>query len=344
MSVRLQATDASGRQVIDHINNPEGQNSSPTKAQKAGNTTNENQALSENKTLQFLKKYNNEINYAVNGGSSALNLLTFINGNFPFAEPIQEGLETISKFYTKCATGTQGFLTAIENYNRENLLPFIGNILEIPIAIFSSGYNLWLSRGVSQGLSQFQRIFEKRPLRDKEGNPICGEFLTRDFSKSRDGSKLGWIGGLTAVCKEIPKILKELFKDPLNKIKDSTHLMFFFSLWQIVGALTGFTGLDKLGAGIRNIGGAAVDVALMQDKNITTQSDPVSKLNSNKKTKTDYAISGSIWIGAEIVDFFKRFDFFSNMTNNLTNLSLFFDRLAATFMTKGNLAKKNKVV
>lgn len=304
----------------------------------------QNLALPENKALQFLKEYNNEINYVVNGGASVFNLLTFINGNFPFVEPIQEGLETLSKFYTKCATGTQGFLTAIENYKRENLLPLIGNVLEVPVAIFSSGYNLWLSRGVAQGLSQFQRVFEKRPLRDKEGNPIEGKFLTRDFSKSGDGSRLGWIGGLKTVCKEIPKILRELFQDPLNKIKDSTHLMFFFSLWQIIGASIGFTGLNKLGSGIRNLGGAAVDIALMQDKSIETQSDSVSKLNSNKKSKTDYAISGSIWIGSEIVDFLKRFDFFSDRINNLTNLSLFFDRFAATFMTRGNLAPKNKVV
>lgn len=293
-----------------------------------------------NNLLKAIRTHNNKINYLINGGASLLNLITFLNGNFPFLESFQESLDTISKYYSKLATGTQGFLMALENLHRKNLLPLIGNILEIPVAVLSSGYNLWLSRGIAQGLSQFQRIFEKRPIRDKEGKPIPGEFLTRNFSKS--GSNIGWLGGFKASLLEIPKILGELFSDPKNKFHDSTHLMFFFSLWQICGALISFTGLDKLGSGIRNIGGAAVDISLMLDKDFRTQSDP--KTNNNEKSTTDYAISGGVWIGSEIVDFFKRFDFFSSKAENLTNLSLFFDRLAATFMTRGNLAAKNKAV
>lgn len=301
--------------------------------------------LRENKILQYIRTHNNEINYLFNGGASLVNLLTYLSGNFPFLESLREKLEVLSGFYTKCATGMQGFLQALENYKRENLLPLIGNILEIPVAVFSTGYNLWLYRGIAQGISQFQRILEKRPLRDKDGNPISGKYLTRDFSKGANGSQLGWMGGMIASIKEMPKILKELIQDPKNKIKDSTNLMYFASLGQISGALIAMTtGLDKLGSAIRNIGGTGVDISLILDKNIKTQLDTDIEEDNKKKSKTDYTISGCTWLGSELVDFFKRFEFFSSKAECLTNLSLFFDRAAATFMTKGNLAAKNKAV
>lgn len=331
------------------------------------------------KNKNFLEKHNKKINYLFNGGASLLNFITFVNGNFHFLDGIQNFLEKFSEYYTKCATGIQGILGAEVCIRFKNVIPLIGNALEVPIAYFSSGFNLFLTRGISQSLNQTLRIIDQREVVNKDGEPKLDRYkvpyiIGGNFSK--DGNGFGWIKGLTTMLKEFGKMVIELFKKPSN-IKKLSHALFFVSIFQFAGGIIGLLGLKKIGAFIRSVAGAGVDFSLMRDKNITKKTDDETlkrielflkseqldkeigiekdastiekiRLLYDKFTKkhppksglnfgSPFVWAGAVWIGAEVVDFLKRFDFIADKIKCLTNISLFFDRGASTIYTRGYL-------
>lgn len=338
------------------------------------------------KQKSFLERNNTIINYVFNGGAAILNLITFFNGNFHFSDRLQNFLEKFAEYYTKCATGIQGILGAETCIRFRNVIPLIGNALEVPIAYFSSGFNLFLMRGISQSLNQTLRIIDQRELVNKDGKPKLDRYnvpyvIGGNFSKGGNG--LGLIKGLTTMLKEFGKMVVELFKKPSSNIKNLSHALFFVSIFQFAGGIIGLLGLKKIGAFIRSVAGAGVDFSLMRDKNIrkkTTSTDsdeeetlkkielflnnkeldneigtkkdvnPIQKIRLlyDKLTKkhppksglnfgSPFVWAGCVWIGAEVVDFLKRFDFFADKIKSLTNLSLFFDRGASTIYTHGYL-------
>ena len=264
----------------------------------------------------FIEAHKRKINIAANGGAAIFNALTFVEGNWGFTGTNIELMERASSILSKFATGTQGILGAVDNLTKENLIPLIGNALEVPIAIFASGYNLWLARGLSQGWVQMQGVFKQRLLETTDG---VKKLLGDDFSK-----RGGWMFGANTNIKELPKIIKEIFTKPFSREQGFSRGVFACSSFQMFGALTSFLGFEKLGAGIRDFSGSMVDFAFMLDKN--------------------YVPAGIVWVGAAIVDFIKRF---TDRIPNLTELSLFFDRAASVFFMFANFAAdedKSKII
>ena len=298
------------------------------------------------KASNFIHNKQNQhtINYIVNGGASILNLFAFLNGNLKFMEGIQEKLEIFTDIYTKTACGIQGLIVAVKTFHTKNIIPLIGNALEIPTAIFSKGFDLWLFRGISQGLKQFYRIIDQREVVDKDGEPIKDkngntQVIGGNFSQR------GCFKSFTTTIKETPKILSELIKKPAN-IKNLSHSLTLASVFQIGGALLALLGFKNIGATIRDTAGAGVDFALMTDKNKKNNSPSTYQSTTNiEKTpekkginfSSPFVQAGLTWILASVADWVKRLSFIENLLPNLTNLSLFSDRGASMWFTKGNL-------
>ncbi len=282
------------------------------------------------------------INYATNGGAALVNLFTFLNANFNFLDGIQETLETISSIYAKIATGTQGLLLTADKIKTKNVIPIFGFAAEIPIAIFSSSYDLWLNRGLSQGLGQFLAVLDRREIVDDRGEPIVknGEItlIGSDFNKR------GLVKSFTTLCKEIPKLTKELIEKP-SRITKLSHSLFVVSTVQTIGALLSFAGLKNLGAPLRNIAGAGVDFSLITDIKPKTIREvdgmKIVKAETQKRKGLDFSSSfvwaGLTWITAAVVDQLKRIPWFEDSVLGLTNLSLASDRGASVLFTNGNM-------
>lgn len=275
------------------------------------------------------QKQENIINYLTNGGAALFNLFTFVEGNWGLFGFNNDWMEKISVWFSKMATGTQGVIGAFDTYKKQNLIPYIGFLLEVPVAIFASGYNLWLARGLTQGWTQLHGTFKRRELTTKDGKEkYIGDDCTR-FG--------GWIEGVKINLRELPKIVKEIFTKPFEKKQSFPRAVFTCSFFQIIGALTAFCGLEKIGAGIRDFWGALVDFAFMLDpgphKTKNSSGDNEIK-NNQKKGGASYVPAGMVWVGAAVVDFVKRF---TDRIANLTQLSLFFDRLASVFYVLANL-------
>lgn len=270
------------------------------------------------------QKQKNIINYLTNGGAALFNLLTFVEGNWGLFGFNNDWMEKISGWFSKLATGTQGILGAFDTFKKQNLIPYIGFLLEVPVAIFASGYNLWLARGLTQGWTQLHGTFKRRELTTKDGKEkYIGDDCTR-FG--------GWIEGVKINLRELPKIVKEIFTKPFEKKQSFPRAMFTCSFFQIIGALTAFCGLEKIGAGIRDFWGALVDFAFMLDPGPHKTKDNETN-NNQKKEGTSYVPAGMVWVGAAVVDFVKRF---TDIIPNMTQLSLFFDRLASVFYVLAN--------
>ena len=107
----------------------------------------------------------------------------------------------------------------------------------------------------------------------------------------------------------------------------------------ILGSLIAFTGLDKLGSTVRHTFGGLAGVALATD-----QKTLVNEINQKggQNGISNYAMSGILWVLAAIPDVVKRFDFFSNKFNNLTELALSLDRAAGIFFIRGNQREGEK--
>ncbi len=299
--------------------------------------TSTNSTFQANQVIEFINKNKRKANYIANGLSAGVNFLTFLNGNTSFMDSMKENLELASTVTTRIATVTSGLINTDSAIKGRNIFAAAGGIAELPIAFFSSGYNLWLFRGLAIGLNNFQAIFSKLNQRDKDGNrgtdnPIDSEFKNLDFAN-------GTWKGLKLMIKEFPHILHDLIKKPKEVLKSSPHIIAYAASTQITGTIIALLGLTKIGAGLRNLGGALVDIGFVLDNK--------KQKNGEKKSINDsesYFLSGAIWLSAAVIDFLKRFEFFENLITNHTELSLVFDRGAMALFTNTNqnLADKGK--
>lgn len=268
-----------------------------------------------------LKKYKSEINKWAHISSAAVNTFTFLNGNFNFLNIENETQEKIGNFFARCTTAVRGLTGAVDCLGKNNLIPFIGNVLEIPTAVFASGYNLWLARGIPQSIRQVQGIIKRSKMKIKDANGKETPLSEEDgdhFKKYGISMKDGFLYS----AKELRKILKDLFTNPFKKEQFFSRSVLFCSLFQLAGPVVAFLGLKKTGAFSRDLGGALIDGAYMQDP--------------------AYRTGGVLWIGSAICDYGKLFSFFSDKLNNITQLSLAFDALAAIFESKANFGESER--
>jgi hypothetical protein len=285
-------------------------------------------------------RFKTNVNLTFNGIASAANLLTTLSGNFLPSNSLQEGLETASAFCSKTATAVQGLLNGVLAFEKKNLIAMAGGLLELPIAFFVKGFNLFLARGLSAGLNHFDSIISRtqktkdgKPLLDNKGNPQYYDNFKRE----------GWVEGVKTTFTHIPILTKELYEKPFEREGLFPRSFYLCSSFMILGSLTAFSGLTKLGATIRHIFGGLAGVALATDMKKNTNIKQHS-LNTNERPKglSNYAMSGILWVLAAIPDLFKHFDFFSSRVNNATELALCLDRAAGVFFIFGNQRKGEK--
>ena len=279
-------------------------------------------------------KTKNKINYSLNGIASLLNLITFIAGNFNLLEKGQEKLNSISETLAKFAFSCVSIIGAVDFWQKKNLFPFIGYVLAVPLTLLSSGYDFWLTMGVSSGFANFIVITDQREVVDKNGNPIKNKngqvkVLNGDFSER------GWLNGIQLTYNETFKMLKELIEKPSN-IKKVSHAALISSLVEILGGSLGLFNMKAIGATLRNTATICAESSMLLHKDIKNNS---SNNNTNNfiNFKSPVAQSGILWIGTSLIDLLKRFDSITNKVNNLTHLSLFFDRLASIRFTQAIL-------
>ncbi|MBI3591324.1 MAG: hypothetical protein HY094_08130 [Candidatus Melainabacteria bacterium] len=279
-------------------------------------------------------KTKTNINLTFNGIAATCNLLTTLNGNLSFLDSAQESIEKLSGFLSKCATAVQGLLNGMIAIEKKNIIALIGGFLELPIAIFTTGYNLFLARGLSAGLNHFDSIIS-RTKKIKEGKPVLDEKGNPQYYDSF--KEEGWVEGFKTTLKHIPKLAKELHDKPFEREGLFPRSFFLCSSLMILGSSVSFAGLTKLGATIRHFFGGLAGIALATDMKKNTNIKQKSQ-TSNEKSKgfSNFAISGFLWVLAAIPDLFKHFDFFSNRVKNATELALCLDRLAGVFFIFGN--------
>ena len=277
------------------------------------------------------------INTSANGTASLFSLLTFLNGNFNLLDSIQEKLEPFSEALSKIAFSTVHTIGALALWQKKNIFPFLGYAMAPVIALFSSGYNLWVSTGLSGGLINFAVITDQREVVDENGNPILGkngevQIINGDFKER------GWRNSLETTLKESFKMIKELFKDPY-KITKFAHATFVSSSSLIIGSLLGLLGLKKTEAIIRNTASIASETAFLFHKDLNNKS--AKDLQKTIDLKSPIVQSGILWICTATLDLLKRFDFISEKISNLTHFSLAFDRAASIRFTQGILNIKH---
>ena len=277
------------------------------------------------------------INTSANGTASLFSLLTFLNGNFNLLDSIQEKLEPFSEALSKIAFSTVHTIGALALWQKKNIFPFLGYAMAPVIALFSSGYNLWVSTGLSGGLINFAVITDQREVVDENGNPILGkngevQIINGDFKER------GWRNSLETTLKESFKMIKELFNDPY-KITKFAHATFVSSSSLIIGSLLGLLGLKKTEAIIRNTASIASETAFLFHKDLNNKS--AKDLQKTIDLKSPIVQSGILWIGTATLDLLKRFDFISEKISNLTHFSLAFDRAASIRFTQGILNIKH---
>ncbi len=289
------------------------------------------------KTHSLLMENKGAINIASNALGLSTNLLAFVEGNLGLFGFDVERFEKVSTFFAKFATAAQGVLGTADTWSKKNLIPLLGFALEVPIAIFSEGHNLWLGRGLSQGIGQFQGVFDRILVKDENNKPIVKNEFGDYKTLSDQFIEKGFMDSITTGLKEAGNLFKNLITKPKECI-DFAHMTFLCTFMQVGGALLAFAGMDKLGAGIRDFGGGAVDVAFMLDKKDKYRDQTIAAKNPIKPKDVSYVPAGSVWIGSAIVDFLKRFEFFDSRFKNLTQLSFFFDRAAAIFYSMANFA------
>ena len=286
----------------------------------------------------FTKKLKDNLNFYINGTASALNLLPFITSNFNILGFFQEKLELAGEYGSKIATVCQGLLNSIDNSNKRNLIPALGAFLELPVAALSSPENLWLYRGFALAPWNLTTVMQERPTYDCEGKTISnGKDGIKTIGGNFKEQGLGFIDSVKINLREIPKLIKELFKRP-SKIIELSYGLFTSSSLQVVGALSATLGLKKLGATFRNIGAVGVDLSFTQDKDLAN----LKKLNKahskgTLKFGSSFVKAGLIWITAAIADWVHHFGLLADKVKNIPNLVLTIDRFATFFNVKGVL-------
>ena len=307
--------------------------------------------LKEGNIREFIKAKDGKkaINYATNGGAALVNACTFLNANFNFIDGIQEKLESISGIYSRIATGTQGLILSSDNWAVKNLIPTIGFAFEVPIAIFSSPYDLWLYRGLSQGAGQLLTVLDRREAVDETGEPIVKDGnITLHGSDFRERG--GFIKSFTTFCNEVPKLIKEVIEKP-SRITKISHSLFIISIFQIIGGVTAMAGFKNIGAPIRNIAGIVVDWSFLTDIKPEEVKPRINgmkivSVENQKKKGIDFSSlvvwGGMTWITAAVVDQLKRIPGVEDKIAGLTNLVMTSDRGASTFFTNANLETTSK--
>ena len=270
--------------------------------------------------LQSLYDNKKTINNSVLSVGAITNGLIFLNGNFNFFDIDNGVLEKVGNFFARLGTFTRGFTGSFDCYFKNNLIPWIGNVLELPIAMFTSGEKLWLARGISQSIRQMQgliknRFIDKVTLSDNRKVRL----KTDNFKKYG----IGMMDGSLYSLKEIGKVFKELCTNPFDKKNLFSNTLMSCSLLQFIGPIIAFSGLYKLGAFLRDLGGALVDVAYMM--------------------KTSYFGAGACWIVSAVSDYGKLWDPVNDTIKNLTQLSNTGDPVAAMFESNANFESVDEV-
>lgn len=286
----------------------------------------ENQTNNNKNYFQIIhKKINNNkdtINTSFNFTSAVVNFLGFLNGNFNFINIDEEKTESICNFFAKLGTASRGVTGAADCWAKNNLIPLIGSVLEVPIAAFTGGYDLWLGRGLAQSIRQVQATIKRRGMKISKPGEAEITLSTKDgddFKKYGIGMWEGFVYSL----KEYGKIFKEIFTDPFAKDGQLFgRAVTICSVLQGGGPIVALLGLDKIGAFTRDLAGALIDVAYMMDK--------------REPGRRSYFPAGLLWLGSAAVDFEKRVDLISGSWNNRTQLSLALDPLAAIYESRAN--------
>ena len=294
-----------------------------------GYQLNRSQCLTSERPL-ISNKTKNIINVSFNGISSAANLITFINCNFLPLTSSNETLEKASSFLTKCATVAQGVVNTTIEWEKKNLLALIGAVLELPIAFFTSGFNLFLARGVAAGMNQFDGVISCIP-RTKDGKIIYDKDGKIKYYNSFKED--GWLSGTKILLSKFPLLTKDIFTKPLNKEGLFPRSSFLCSSLMIAGPLIFLAGFEKIGSGIRDFFGGLEAIVLMTHKD--PDKNKAAK-NTSKPGFSFYFLSGVVWTIGALTDYLKRLDFISDKFSNFTELSMFLDRTGAIFYIFGN--------
>ncbi len=278
-----------------------------------------------NKAHKFLYEKKGEINRYTHVAAATVNALTFLNGNFNFINIGEELQETISNFFSRCGTAVRGITGAVDCISKNNLIPLLGSVLEVPVAIFAKGDDLWLMRGIAQSIRQFQGVIKRSGMEVTlpNGNKKA---LNEEDGDNFSGYGINMFNGFTASLKEAGNIACEFFTSPFKKEKLFSRSVLFCSLFQGGGPIMHLLGFEKLGPFFRDLAGALIDVAYITDK--------------KKPGQRSYVPAGTLWIGSAICDYLKRFEGITGSIKNMTQLSLFFDMLAAIFESDANFDKK----
>ena len=262
------------------------------------------------------------INTSFNLASAAANFLGFLNGNFNFVSLDEETVEKACNFFAKLGTASRGITGAADCWAKNNLIPLVGSTLEVPIALFTGGYDLWLARGLAQSIRQEQATIKRRGMKITKPD---GKEITLSTKDGDDFTKYGigmWDGFIYSI-KELGKVFKEIFTTPFAKDGQRFgRAVTFCSVFQGGGPIIALLGLDKLGAFIRDLAGGLIDIAYMMDE--------------KKPGRRSYFPAGLLWLGTAAIDFEKRVSLFSGNWNSLTQLSLALDPLAAIYESRAN--------
>lgn len=276
--------------------------------------------------LHSLYENKRVINNSILSIGTATNGLIFLNGNFNFFDINNETVEKAGNFFARLGTFTRGFTGSLDCYFKNNLIPWIGNVLELPIAVSTSGEKLWLARGIAQSIRQVQGLIKNR---------FIEEVILPDNRKVRlktDNFKkhgISMIDGAIYSLKEIGKVFKEFCRNPLEKKNLFSNTLMSCSVLQFAGPIVAFSGLYKLGAFLRDIGGVLVDVAYM--------------IAPKKPGKSSYFPAGLCWIVSAASDYGKLWDPINDVIKNLTQLSNTGDPVAAMFESNANFEDVDEV-
>lgn len=252
------------------------------------------------------------------------NIFGAINSLVPMIDLDQETSEKVFGWFSKVSTMTRGSTGVIDCFNKKNLLPLIGSALEIPTALTTSGFNLWMKRGWCQSIRQMQSLTKRLGMViEKDGKQIK---LDSEDGDNFNKYGLGFLDGFKCSLNGIKQVYSEIFTNPLKTDPDKsqkensnslfTRAMLGCSTIQFLGPCVALLS-ENVGAVIRDIGGALVDVAYMLDKK-------------------DYRVAGALWSGSAVADISKRYASSDGSRGFLHHLSLFTDPIAAIFESKGN--------
>ena len=196
------------------------------------------------RTLHSLYENKRTINNSILSVGAITNGFIFLNGNFNFFDIDNETMEKVGNFFARLGTFARGFTGSLDCYFKNNLIPWIGNVLELPIAVLTSGEKLWLARGLSQSVRQIQGLIKNRFIEEVTlPDNTKARLKTDNFNKHGISMKDGALYSL----KEIKKVFRELFTNPLEKKNLFSNTLISCSTLQFIGPIIAFSGLYKLG-------------------------------------------------------------------------------------------------